>query len=62
MHPASYYRERADHARGVALRMYELDIVEMLREMARDDDDIAKDLECGAIEMHHPELMPQRQQ
>ena len=54
MHPASYYRERADHARGVALRMYELDIVEMLREMARDYDDIAEDLECGAIEMRHP--------
>jgi len=28
--------------------------------MARDYDDIAEDLECGAIEMRHPELMPQR--
>jgi len=40
--------------------MYQPDIVEMLREMARDYDDIAKDFECGAIEMRYPELMLQR--
>ena len=62
MHPASYYRERADHARRVASRMHQPEIVEMLREVARDYDDIAEDLECGAIEMRHPELMPQRRQ
>ena len=54
MHPASYYRDRADHARRVASRMHQPDIVEMLRAMVRDYDDIAEDLECGAIEMRHP--------
>ena len=59
MHPASYYRERADHARRVASRMHQPDTLEMLREMARDYDDIAEDLEVSAIEIRHPELMPQ---
>ena len=57
MHPASYYLESRPRApRGLA------NTLEMLREMARDYDDIAEDLECGAIEMRHPELMPQRRQ
>ena len=62
MHPASYYRDRADNARRVASRLHQPDILEMLRETARDYDDIAEDLEVGAIEMRHPELMPQRRQ
>jgi len=60
MHLASYYRERADHAHRVASRMQQPQIVEMLRRLARDYDDIAEDLETGAIEIRHPELMPQR--
>jgi len=31
----------------------------MLRQMAQDYTDIAEDLETGAIEIRHPELMPQ---
>lgn len=32
----------------------------MLDRAAQDYDEIAEDLEAGAIEMRHPELMPQR--
>jgi predicted RNA-binding protein len=34
------------------------DVVDALRRMARDYDDIVVDLEVGAIEIRHPELMP----
>jgi hypothetical protein len=40
--------------------MHQLEIREMLAQMARDYDDIAEDLENGAIEIRHPELMPQQ--
>jgi hypothetical protein len=29
--------------------------------MAREYDDLAEDLDSGAIEIRHPELLPQRQ-
>jgi hypothetical protein len=32
---------------------------EVLQQMARDYDEIVEDLERGAIEIRHPELMPQ---
>jgi hypothetical protein len=60
MHPASYYRDRAQHARRLASRVYQPDVLEVLHQVARDYDDIAEDLEAGAIEIRHPELMPQR--
>jgi hypothetical protein len=34
--------------------------LEVLHRVAQDYDDIAEDLEGGAIEIRHPELMPQR--
>jgi hypothetical protein len=40
--------------------MHQPEIQEMLGQMARDYDDIAEDLENDAIEIRHPELMPQR--
>jgi hypothetical protein len=60
MHPAAYYRDRAEHARRVSSRMHQPEIREMLGQMARDHDDIAEDPENDAIEIRHPELMPQR--
>jgi hypothetical protein len=59
MHPASYYREQAAHARRMAGLMHQPDINEMLERMAQDFEDIASDLETGAVEVRHPELLPQ---
>jgi hypothetical protein len=57
-----YYRERAAHARRLAAGIPRReDIVKLLHDMARDYDDIVTDLETGAIDIRHPELMPQRQ-
>ena len=37
------------------------EIARRLGEIAKDFDEIAMDLESGAVEMRHPELMPQNQ-
>ncbi len=59
MKDAAYYRECAAHARRLADTAYRGGLREFLRDMAQDYDDIAVDLENGAIEIRHPELMPQ---
>jgi hypothetical protein len=59
MKDAKYYRQQADHARRLAGMLHQRDVREMLEQTARDYDDIAEDLEMGAVEIRHPELMPQ---
>jgi hypothetical protein len=58
MQKPSYYREQAARARRLA-RGSRDDIEELLKHLASDFDDIAVDLERGAVEIRHPELMPQ---
>jgi len=58
--PGIVLPERAEHARSIAARVHQPDLLEMLDRAAQDYDEIAEDLEAGAIEMRHPELMPQR--
>jgi hypothetical protein len=60
MQDAAYYRAQAARARRMA-RGQRADIEDSLRQIAVDYDDIAEDLESGAIEFRHPELMPQNQ-
>jgi len=60
MHPAAYYRARAEHTRSLASRVYQPDLLDVLHRVAQDYDEIAEDLEVGAIELRHPELLPQR--
>ena len=59
MHPPSYYRERAKHARRLAGLTHQSEMTEMLERMAQDFEDIACDLENGAVDVRHPELLPQ---
>jgi hypothetical protein len=60
MQPISYYREQAERGRRLARSQNSREVQDTLRRMAQDYDDIAEDLENGAIEIRHPELMPQR--
>jgi hypothetical protein len=60
MYPPVYYREQARHARELANRSPPGAVHDTLFKAAQDFDDIAEDLEAGAIEVRHPELMPQR--
>ena len=57
--PVCFRRSEAVHARHIASRVYQPDLLEVLHRVAQDYDDIAEDLEHGAIEIRHPELMPQ---
>ena len=59
MHWAPYYREQAARARRLADHATG-EIHDTLRHLAQDFEDIAEDLEIGAIEIRHPELLPQR--
>jgi hypothetical protein len=60
MHPPSYYREQAERARRMARLMHQPDIPETLLRMPQDFEDTAYDLETGAVDVRHPELLPQR--
>ena len=54
---ASYYRERADHARRLAEAAWQDDLKETLLRLARDFDETAEDIEAGATKVRHPELL-----
>jgi len=60
MQKPAYYREQAERARRLARSTTNRDLEETLSRMARDYADLAEDLETGAVEIRHPELMPQR--
>ena len=60
MHAPEYYREQARHARRLSSMVHQIDVRDTLRRTAQDFDEIAEDLETGAIEVRHPELLPQR--
>ena len=59
MHDPSYYREQAERARRLAMVPTDRELQDQLRGMAQEYLEIAEDLERGAIEIRHPELMPQ---
>jgi hypothetical protein len=59
MHSALYYRGQAAIARRLASRVTDEGVAKILQETAQDYDDIAADLESGAVEIRHPDLMRQ---
>lgn len=61
MQKASHYRKAAARARRLGKSLTSATDSETLENMARDYDDIAVDLESGAIDVVHPERMPQLQ-
>jgi hypothetical protein len=58
MQKLGYYREQSERARRLALQLAG-DVRDLLLRLAQDFDDIAEDLEKGAVEIRHPERMPQ---
>jgi hypothetical protein len=58
MHPAHYYRDQAARAKRLADHVTG-EVCDALRRLAQDFDEIAEDLENGAVEIRHPESMPQ---
>jgi len=60
MHEASYYREQAERLRHMARDTNNDRVARELERLAVDFDDIAEDIELGAIEIIRPDLLPQR--
>ena len=59
MDTALYYRRQAAIARRLAAKVTDEGAVEILMQTARDYEEIAEDLEAGAAEIRHPDLMRQ---
>jgi hypothetical protein len=59
MQSATYYRQQAAKALRLIDAITTPDVVAMLERLARDYEDIAVDLENGAIDIVHPERLPQ---
>jgi hypothetical protein len=57
MEGASYYREQADHVRELAEMTWQAELEALLRRVARDYEEVAEDLEAGAADVRHPELL-----
>ena len=60
MQDPAYYRLMAAQAKRLADAVHQSDVQQVLRRLARDMDEIAIDLENGAIEIVHPDRLPQR--
>ena len=56
MQNAAYYRQRAEHIRLLARPS---GLQDELMRAAQDFEELADDLLHGAVEIRHPELMPQ---
>ena len=61
MQSAQYYRDQAAKALRLAQGITRSEIKEVLERLARDYGEIAVDLEVGAIDIVHPERLPQRE-
>ena len=61
MRELGYYRQEAARARRLANSINHPEARDALLKMAKDYDEIALDLERGAIEISDPKLMPQQQ-
>jgi hypothetical protein len=57
MDRAGYYRNRAEQIQRLADAVWQPDLKEMLRGTAQDYDEVAEDIEAGATEICHPELL-----
>lgn len=55
-----HYRDQADRARRLAREQTHHETKALLERVAQDYDDIAEGLENGAVEVRHPEMLPQR--
>jgi hypothetical protein len=53
----AYYRNRAEHFRRLADAVWQPELRKMLRGTAHDYYEVAEDIETGATEIRHPELL-----
>jgi hypothetical protein len=57
MPDVAFYRKQAAHARELGDRVRQSDLREILRQTAKEYDEIVEDLIAGVAEVRHPELL-----
>jgi hypothetical protein len=57
MDRAAHFRRQANHARQLAEATCQRDLEDLLRRLAEDYDEVAEDIEAGATEPRHAELL-----
>jgi hypothetical protein len=57
MDRSAHYRDKANHARRLADATWQPNLEDLLRHLAKDYDEAADDIETGAIEIRHAELL-----
>ena len=57
MNRAAYYRDRAERIRRLADAAWQPGLKEALRRLANDYDQVVEDIEMGATEIRHNELL-----
>jgi hypothetical protein len=57
MDRTAHYRDRANHIRKLADAAWQPDLKDVLRGLAKDYDEVADDIENGATEIRHAELL-----
>jgi hypothetical protein len=57
MDRAAHYRDKANRALRLAEAAWQPELKDRLRSLAKDYDEIAEDIETGATEIRHPELL-----
>jgi hypothetical protein len=57
MDRAIHYRNKAKRVRQLADAAWQLDLQDTLRSLAKDYDEIAEDIESGAAQIRHVELL-----
>ena len=60
MNRVAHFRDQANHTRQLADAAWQLDLRDMLRCIAKDYDEVAEDIETGATEIRHAELLDGR--
>ena len=58
---AARYRDKAERIRQLADLAWQPELKDMLRSLATDYEEIAEDIETGATEIRHPELLDERE-
>ena len=57
MERAAHYRDKANRALRLAEAAWQPELKDRLRSLAKDYEEIAEDIETGATEIRHPEIL-----
>jgi hypothetical protein len=59
MHAAAHYRREAEHMHRLLPQVHQPELIDLLTRLAKSYEDIATEIETGAIKIVHPDKLPQ---